>query len=176
MRFPSFILTIGLISLISISCSNHMNPDKSQTPDEGNQMAATGNQAGPPVIIYKTREDYFDKVPVTLSEDKTEVVSFPGIKDIYYKGSIAYPTRLHNGFLLDNRGIGPNSAFLDYSYEAYSKLPATPTANELVDKILDKDPFMVTYNCGSRFEYKDAVVELNRHIDENNFGSFTKLK
>ncbi|MEZ5198883.1 MAG: hypothetical protein R2764_21650 [Bacteroidales bacterium] len=102
-----------------------------KTNETENEVAEEQASAGPPAIIYKTLKDYYDKVPVSLSEDKTEVVSYPGIKDIYYKGEFAYPTQLHDGFLLDNRGIDINTAFLNLTYEDYSKLKSTPSKEEL---------------------------------------------
>jgi len=82
------------------SCSRSINKNSSGTENNKvDEELSVNVAAGPSVIIYKTSEDYFDKVPVTLSEDKSNVVSYPGIKDIYYQGEFSYPTRLNNGFL-----------------------------------------------------------------------------
>ncbi len=134
------------------------------------------SKAGPKVIIYKTKADYYHNVPVTLSEDKSEIVSYPGIKDIFYKGELAYPTKLNDNFLLDNRGIDKNVAFLKYTYEQYSKLDKTPTIDELFANILDNDPITEMYYCGSKFDYKDLVNQLNVAIDNNTKHHFKKIK
>ena len=42
--------------------------------------------------------------------------------------------------------------------------------------LLDKDPITEMYNCGSKYDYKDLVNELNEAIDNNNLTSFQKLK
>jgi len=93
-------------------------------------------KAFPPVLIYKTKADYYYHVPVVLTPDKKGLASYPGVKDIYFNGDYAYPVRLHDGFLLDNRGIGPNVAFLTYTYEEYGKL----NQDALSYRINEQDP------------------------------------
>lgn len=173
-RISSIFLSL-FIAIFIMSCSNSkVNKAGQSEPIE--EQTAVKSKAGPKVIIYKTTADYTNNVPVTLSEDKTEITSYPGIKDIFYKGEFAYPTKLNNGYLLDNRGIDQNVAFLNYTYEQYSKLKATPSSIELYSIILDKDPITEMYNCGSKFDFKDLVAELNKAIDENNLTFFQKLK
>jgi hypothetical protein len=157
-----------------VSCSNSKKMNNSKEAE--NEVSEEKTVAGPPVIIYKTNDDYFDKVPVTLSEDKSEIVSYPGIKDVFYKGEFAYPTKLSNGFLLDNRGIGGNTAFLNITYEDYSKMEKAPSKEFLYGNILDKDPFTEMYNCGIKYEYKNIVDELNEAIESNKLDTFKKIK
>ncbi|MEI6122209.1 MAG: hypothetical protein WCQ95_01135 [Bacteroidota bacterium] len=114
----------------------------------------------PKVVIYKTTSDYFNNVPVILSENKTKIVSYPDVKDVSYNGSLAYPTRLKKGYLLDNRGINKNVAFLHYSYEEYSKLGTTPTAESLIKMIIDFNPVLEIYLC----DCSRDTVELNKII------------
>jgi hypothetical protein len=132
--------------------------------------------ASPQVIIYKTKKDYSKYIPVTLSEDKSKVISYPDIKDIYFEGKLAYPTALAKGFWLDNRGIGPNTAFIKLTYDEYAKLPGTPTPDELFAMILDANPFHEIYNMGSRYSYKDAVTEINRIIEQHELKKYKRLK
>ena len=131
--------------------------------------------SGPDAIIYKTRGDYFNLVPVILNEEKTEIVSFPAPGDLTYKGKPATPYILADGFLLDNRGITENAGFLSITYEEYSAMADTPGAGELMEKIVDSDPFISMYNCGKRQLYKNEIDELNAHILDNDFDSFVKL-
>ena len=77
--------------------------------------------AGPPTIIYKTRADYSNNVPIILSEDKTVILSYPAPADLKPDGAFSTPTLLKNGYLLDNRGVNANVAFLKMSYQEYSK-------------------------------------------------------
>jgi hypothetical protein len=143
--------------------------------------SASGKQAentlpSPPCIIYKTNGDFTMNVPVILSEDGASIVSYPDIKDVFYKGTLAYPTPLKEHFLLDNRGIGLQVAFLNITYETYSKLDKTPSPSELMAMILDKNPLMEMYQCGSRSQYSDPEKELNEIISSGKLGSCKRLK
>ena len=132
-----------------------------KNPDEQNVSAV----ASPKVIVYKTKKDYSHNVPVILSDDKKTIVSYPHPKDVYYNGRLAYPTPLVDGYLLDNRGIGPNVAFLSYTYEEYCKLDKVPDINTLYKKIIDKDPITEMWLCGFRHNYgSDISVKLNDMI------------
>jgi hypothetical protein len=131
---------------------------------------------GPKVIIYQTAKDYAKYVPVILSEDKKSIVSYPDIRDVYFSGSLAYPTQLHNGYLLDNRGINKDAAFLNLTYEEFSKLSKTPDSEHLLKMILDKDPIVKMYSCGVKSTYSDIVQELNAKIDADDFSSFIRIK
>ena len=126
----------------------------------------------PPLIIYKTRKDYFNKVPVDLSADKKSVVSYPSPTDIYYKGELATPTRLADGWLLDNRGIGINSAFLKLTYSKYAMLAETPSPEFLFNQILDNDPISEMYSC----KCSRDTAELNLLIKNNFTEKCFKLK
>ena len=140
------------------------------------QKAAATGIPGPHAIIYQTRNDYSQLVPINLTADKKSVESYPDVKDVYFGGKLALPTQLHDGWLLDNRGISPNSAFISLTYEQYSKLEKTPAAEELLRMVIDKDPVTKIFDCGLRTDYKDVVNELNRHIDEKSFSGFKTLK
>mgnify|MGYP000396511339 CR=1 FL=1 len=118
--------------------------------------------AGPPTVIYLTRIDCFDKIPITLNDERTKIISYPAPSDIYYNGNLSYPTKLNHGYLLDNRGIGKNSVFLNITYENYSKLKEAPSLSEMTEIILDKNPFTEIYDCGSRYQYTDIVLDLNK--------------
>ena len=131
--------------------------------------------SGPATIVYKTKGDYFDKVPVTLSDDKTKIIAYPAPTDIFYKGKFALPTKLSNGYLLDNRGISKNVAFLNISYEEYSKRKEVPLLNEMMEMILDKNPLTEMYNCGNRYTYKDEVTELNEIIANGQLVKFRRI-
>jgi hypothetical protein len=159
-------------AVIMDSCSRNSSP----SGDSSSGKSQQGQTSLASCIIYKTRSDYSRNIPVTLSEDKTKIVSYPDVKDVYYNGELACPAKLEDGFLLDNRGIGPNVAFLSFTYEEYSKLGKTPSSSELYEKIVDKDPLTEMYRCGNRNEYKNLVGDLNRIILEGKLESFTRLK
>lgn len=118
--------------------------------------------------IYKTRGDYFNLVPVGLSEDKAKVISYPWPGDIFYKGKYAYPTKLNKDYLLDNSGMWIDTAFLSINYDDYSQL-RTPSAKDLIYRIKDNNPFVEFYDCESK-----KIEEINKIIDEGKLGSECK--
>lgn len=128
--------------------------------------------AGPPTLVYKTKANYDSLVPVLLSEDGSEIVAYPHPSDIRMpagekpglKSGHPYPIPLENGYLLDQRGIGPNVAFLDITYADYGALKETPTLKELMALILDKDPLTELCDCGNRHAFKDTERQLNKLI------------
>ncbi|MDY0344118.1 MAG: hypothetical protein RBR28_11125 [Lentimicrobium sp.] len=159
--------TFLILSVFHISCKSH---NKTTSADN------TVQQPGPRTYIYQTTADYYLQVPVTLSDDKKELHSYPSPGDVYYKGELALPVQLENGFLLDRRGIHPQSAFTKWTYAEYSRLKQTPTQDEIMDMLLDTDPFVSLYDCGPLNKYSNPIEELNAFILANDFSSFRKLK
>lgn len=131
---------------------------------------------GPKVIIYQTKEDYSKFVPVIMTDDGKSIESYPDIKDVYFNGKLAYPTQLHKGFWLDNRGISGNVAFLNLTYEEYAKLPKTPLPDELIKMVTGTQPIVSMYSCGQRSSYHDIEQELNIKIDADDFSTFVKIR
>jgi hypothetical protein len=168
--FMAFGLSLVAMTVLT-SCSRKSTPASS-----GESNTSQVSVPGPPCIIYKTRDNFSALVPVELTADRSRLASFPDVADIYRAGDLAYPTPLHNGYLLDNRGIGPNVAFLKYTYEDYRKFDGTPSASELFDAISETDPLLEMYQCGNRSQYNDAVSELNAMIDSGKLAGCRKLK
>lgn len=123
-------------------------------------------RALPSVVVYKTTRDFSDHVPVTLDARHEHIVSYPAPTDVYYQGRLAKPTALADGYWLDNRGIGEHVAFLDYTYEEYSRLAEVPSREVLESRILERYPLVEMYVCGKREGYADEVSELNALIRE----------
>lgn len=130
----------------------------------------------PPCIIYKTKADYLKYVPVSLSKDKTRITSYPDIKDVSVQEKSPYPEKLSDGYLLDNRGIGPDVAFLSITYEEYVSKTKTPSADDLFQQLLDKDPLLEMYQCGNRYQYDDIIRELNQIIDSGKISDCKRIK
>jgi hypothetical protein len=145
----------------------NISPEATSLTDKTNH-----HQVLPPVIIYKTKEDYSQYVPVVLSADHSSIVSYPDIKDIYFMGSLAYPTPLTGGYLLDNRGIDAGVAFLNYTYKEYQSLTQTPEPKDLMNHILIQDPLTEIYTCKCM---RDTAI-LNEMIRNNDFSQCTRLK
>ena len=126
-----------------------------------------------PLVIYKTRADYRNNVPVVLNDTKDRIISYPAPGDLTYEGNTAKPTQLTNGYVLDNMGIGKNSAFTSYTFEEYSTLKNAPPSQVLMGHIIDSDPFTELWFCGNRSAIK-SVDELNALI-KNGFSNCNNL-
>ncbi|MCK9613542.1 MAG: hypothetical protein WC401_05705 [Bacteroidales bacterium] len=165
----TFIVFIVLMGFMA--CKN--TKQSLQTSEDSKEITPkTIMTARPLVIIYKTKNDYYEKVPVTLSADKESIVSYPDIMDVFYQGELAYPTHLLNGYLLDNRGINEKSVFTKYTYEEYSRLEKTPSPETLLGMIEDDDPFVEMY----RIDCVRDTAYINKIISEGFVGKSQKLK
>ncbi len=121
---------------------------------------------GPQALVYKTKKNYSNLVPILLSDDKTEIVSYPHPNDLKVGSGYPLPTFLTKGYLLDNRGIGKNVAFLKLTYKEYSELKEVPTLKELYNYIIDKDPLTEICDCGNKTTFTDIEKQLNNLIDQ----------
>lgn len=126
------------------------------------------------IVIYKTIKDYSNYVPVTMNASKTEIISYPAPSDLLLDGKTTTPTKLKNGYLLDNRGINENVVFLKYTYEDYSKLKEAPSLSEMQKNILEKYPLSGLIYC-EKSTLKDITIKsLNKLID-NDFEGCKKI-
>lgn len=122
---------------------------------------------GPRVLVYKTRRDYRNLVPVILSEDGSSIISYPHPADLKSGQRFSTPLVLSKGYLLDERGIGPNVAFLKFTYEEYAALKELPDLNVMYNWIVDKNPLEFMCDCGLRSGFSDIEKQLNDLIDRN---------
>jgi hypothetical protein len=149
------ILTIAIM-IILIACANHK------------QTANSESMANEPFLIYKTKADYSNLVPVILNNEKTAIVSYPAPSDIFKNGELALPTPLNNGYLIDNRGIGLSVAFTSFTYAEYTALNSAPSIDQLMESIVDKDPLLELYNCKEFLNIKHDIKKANKLV-KNNF-------
>ena len=96
----------------------------------------------PRAVVYRTRADYRDRVPVALSADGRRLLSFPAPTDV---GPDKRPVALSGDYLLDRCGIGSDVAFLDYTYEEYARLSAPLPPDTLLAHVLDAAPLLEMY-------------------------------
>ena len=167
----------GLMCLLTVSACQSLKTNMKAEIDTSTplpqelviQKPAVGgaNIASPLVFIYKTKADYYNNVPVLMNNERTAIVSYPAPIDLTYGGKLRLPTHLIDGYLLDNKGIGPNVAFLSYTYEEYSKMKQAPSMAELMDHIISKYPLSVWHVCGRRNDYTDIVPQLNELIEKD---------
>ncbi|MBN2237299.1 MAG: hypothetical protein JW729_07050 [Bacteroidales bacterium] len=162
----SFLLILSI--LIMNSCSSaKKNKITAEAKKADTDQVILNFKDGPQTIIYKTKQNFDKNVPVTLSEDKTKIVAYPNPKDVIIHGELTYPTKLINGYLLDNKGITERTAFLSFSYQEYSQLEKAPSLDELFASIIEKDPFLELYNCGNRFTFKNGISDINKLVEKN---------
>ena len=159
------ILTIIVLTFVLLCC--HCGKTTTKSVADSSMKREISFIPGPQAIIYKTIKDYTNLIPVIMNSEKTKIISYPAPTDVFYKGNLAKPTALKNGYLLDNRGINENVAFLNYTYEEYSHLSENPSMEEMLSRIVDKHPLAELINCGLRMQYKDEIKELNMLIDAN---------
>ncbi|MCK9481804.1 MAG: hypothetical protein M0R38_08610 [Bacteroidia bacterium] len=122
---------------------------------------------GPPAYIYKTKKDYSNFVPVLMNDDKTEIISYPHPTDLYPADMPLTPTALNKGYLLDNKGININVAFLNITYKDYSMLTEPPTIAEMKEMLLDVNPLTELCNCGNKNAFDNIEKQVNELIDAN---------
>lgn len=140
------------------------------------QVATTASKVAEKALVYKTKADYSNYIPVTLSSDKKSIVAYPSPSDVFYEGKLAKPTALVNDYWLDNRGVGVNTAFLKITYEDYSKLKDAPQLSEMMQMILDADPILELYVLDNKAKYKDNPDELNKIIKKGGLKKIERLK
>lgn len=163
MRYSLFIVLV----LFSVSCC---------TPLRKIQVYQSAAIPGSPTIVYKTKADYFNNVPVLLSADKQTIVAYPDPKDLTIDNKLCLPTQLKGGYLLDNRGISSNVGFLKISYKEYSSMASPPSINELKNLLLDADPLIELYDLGPRHNFKNTDKEINKIITRNKLANYIQLK
>jgi hypothetical protein len=161
-RFSLLIVSL----LILNGCGVHKKAGPTEMKTLEDPILNYGTKASAPALVYKTRADYFNHVPVLMNTEKTKIIAYPDPTDLKNENAFALPTKLNNGYLLDNRGIGVNVAFLTFTYEAYGALTKAPELNQLMDSLLDKNPLTELWDCGSRSLFKNEVEELNALIDK----------
>lgn len=140
MKIMPFVLA-GLLATAASGC--HSKQQAAADPSQSHSHAVVIGNAGtaaptasymPRAVIYKTNVDAFDLVPVVLTADGRNFVTYPAPSDL---NRDQMPLRLADGWLLDRRGaIGPGTAFLRYTYSEYEALPQAPSPEQLRDAIL----------------------------------------
>lgn len=158
-----FLRLLPIVALVGACCTHKEAQPTVQQPGTEQSDSAVA-VTGPPTIVYRTRVDVGDAVPITLSADGKEIVSYPHPSDLRAGDAYATPTPLGEGYLLDNRGIGPNTVFLKWTYAEYAALPQVPTLLELQDAITVRDPFAEIYDCGLRNNYTDPLKDLSELV------------
>jgi hypothetical protein len=168
MRVAQLLLFILYISCKSTS-ETKMAPTKENIVEFQPQFTA-----GQPVLVYKTKADYNNFVPVILSDDKASIINYPHPQDLRTGSGYPLPVFLNKGYLLDKRGIGKNVAFIKITYEDYAKLDNAPSLKTLYDLIIDNDPLTELCNCGVKSAFTDQTKQINQLIENNTLRTVCK--
>ena len=91
------------------------------------------SSALPKAKIYKVNPYYVDKVAVSMSPDKSRLISFPAPSDVTDATS---PVGLIDGYYLDCQGIGINTMFLQWTRHEYNRMSQTPSKAQIMEAIL----------------------------------------
>jgi hypothetical protein len=118
-------------------------------------------------IIYKTKGDFSNNIPVIMNSERTRIVWYPTKEDLKYDGKITRPVVLKKGYLLDNNRINENVAYLSFTYEQYFNFKQMPSDSLMMKYLLEKYPLTEMYDCGVRNEYRDLIAEINVLIDRD---------
>lgn len=121
-----------ILSIAAVSCST-AKPGADATQPVASAPAASKQAMNhiPKARIYKTNGNYRQNVPVTVKNGN--ITSYPDVADI---SAAMLPVELADGYLLDRRGISEHTAFTSYTYETYSALEKTPSADALKAAII----------------------------------------
>lgn len=133
--------TILLLALIAIGLSavyakmpkkRPIEPMVSESVKPVRSTPAIGSEP-PRAVVYSMNGAYSGYVPVTLSDDRKALVSFPAPSDI---NEDQKPVNVGDGLWLDRRGVSRNTAFTKWTYEEYEALETTPTPDEILSNLI----------------------------------------
>ncbi|MBR6757578.1 MAG: hypothetical protein IKM35_03800 [Bacteroidaceae bacterium] len=175
----SILIIAAMTAIMTMnSCQSSKDNAATQTSNEEKAIERTvdnSQRAMPRVIVYKTKADYSNHVPVNMNDNKSEIASYPDPVDVK---PVKHPTQLQDGYLLDNFGIGRNVAYLDYTYEEYAALPQVPDMATLMQHIIELNPLTEYYISGDnhpRGSEGRSVEALNQAI-ANGMDGFNKIE
>jgi hypothetical protein len=158
--------------MVGLSACHSSQKMPASAPNDPN--AADAKKSGPPALVYKTRADYGNLVPVIMNDAKTAIVSYPHPNDLKNSQGYLLPLQLNKGYLLDKKGIGKNVAFLKMTFEEYARLSEPPSMEQLEKLILDKDPLVELCDCGTITRFSDPVNQLNDYIKHHSLSERCK--
>lgn len=126
------------------------------------------------VIVYKSKKDYSNNVPIMYSEKIGSIIAYPAPTDAKRFIELK-PVELTSGFLLDQIGVTPNTVYLEYTLEEYAVLDEVPTLETMKSKIIDFSPFEELYNLGQPNEQNNTIEKINELIKSGAIETFRKI-
>jgi len=123
---------------------------------------------GGPMIIYKTKKDYSDKVSIVLSPDKKEIIAYPGPTDVVHQK----PVQLANGYYMQRM---PGNAFLSLTIDEYMNAENPFAPEQLFGYVIDKKPYREKYECCHVLHNRDTAT-VNQFIRDGRLRQCVKIK
>lgn len=175
----SIIAALATVTLIGCKAQSGTKASPDTVPDAQLSVheqlvpgTAPSVSAMPAAIVYKTRADYSDKVPVNIDWYTGQITGYPDPRDLHPG---AKPLPLADGFLLDRRGITPSVAFTSFTYDEYSALNTVPSIEQLKQRVIDKNPLVAMYRLPmTAIEAEADTAKVNLLI-KNKFEGCTSL-
>jgi hypothetical protein len=155
MKILHFIIFFSLLITFSFSCEKE--PILGTDPCD-----ATG-----PIVVYKTKKDYQNNITVQLSKNNKEITAYPGHSDAIRQA----PILLANGYLLKQM-VG--DAYLSITIKEYSDTTINWESKNLIDYVIDIDPYLEKYEC-CECTGKDTAL-INLLIKENRLAECKVIK
>ncbi len=159
-----------LMLVLAFSCKS-----KPQTKEVLPVLFHPSFNPGPHVMVYKTSGDFRFNVPVLLSENDSDIVSYPDpadIRSVEVKGF--YPGSLKREYLIDNKGISKHVAFLKLTYDEYAKLDTVPSFKTLKSWIMAKNVITELCDCGDKAGYSNIEKQINEMIEQDSLHTICK--
>lgn len=153
-------LPIVLLAALAACCGRKHGAEDTSATTNG-----TVGASSPRILVYRTREDHKDHVPVLLSADHSRIISYPHPNDLKTANGLPVPTPVGQGYLLDNRGISRDVAYLGMTWAEYAALPEAPTLEKLNALIIDRDPLTELWEGDRRANLKDPVKEVSAWVE-----------
>jgi hypothetical protein len=167
LKIHKYLLALVAFALVA-SCKTSQPTQALASTENQSQMTEKQsiNMALPSTFIYKTKADYSQLVPVLVSSETKVIYSYPDKKDLLVDGKLRLPSPLLDGYLLDNKGISKDAAFLKLTYAQYVALEQTPSSKELQEMVLDYEPFIELYECKKTIGADAKVYYFNQLIKQ----------
>ncbi len=131
--------TIPVIMIAIAAAACHSQPKQAPQPavqPDAAPVAVAGARPAsmlPRALVYKTSVPCAENVAISLNASGTAVQSYPAPTDVT---AASAPIDLPGGWLLDRRGLGPNTAFISLTYSEYSRLQKAPSPQELLKMVI----------------------------------------
>lgn len=139
------ILHIILVSYLFNGCTSFKYPSTSEVKPihPSSKPIIDSNQSIKKNIVFKSAQDVSRLVPVRLSEDRKEVLSYPAPTDL----PDLTTKKLANGYVLDLVGVNNNTAYLNMTIQEYKNTTHVILKDELLIRVTLINPYIEMYEC-----------------------------